>query len=52
MMRFKMGSYELDEDNYLHYTGDGWIKTVKPLTKEQIKAFKDNSLDVINLEWR
>ena len=48
---WKMGSYELDELNYLHYTGDGWIRTKQPLKKEEIELFKKGKLDVINLKW-
>ena len=44
-----MGSYELIDDE-LHYTGDGWV-SVK-LNKQQIKQFKDNTLDVLKLNWR
>lgn len=46
-----MGSYEIDEKGYLHYTGDGWITTKEPLTKKQLTLFKLNKLDVINLDW-
>jgi hypothetical protein len=46
-----MGSYELDQENYLHYTGCGWITTKKPLTKTQTKKFREGKLDVINLDW-
>jgi hypothetical protein len=46
-----MGSYELDNENYLHYTGDGWIQSKTPLTVEQIAQFKANSLDVYSIDW-
>lgn len=46
-----MGSYELDNKNYLHYTGDGWVTTKKPLTKKQLKQYHKKELDLISLEW-
>jgi hypothetical protein len=46
-----MGIYELDRENYFHYTGCGWITTKKPLTTSQIKKLKEGKLDVINLHW-
>ena len=46
-----MGSYELDQENYLHYTGDGWITTTRPLTKEEISKFRAGKLGMDDFDW-
>lgn len=47
-----MGSYEIDELNYLHYTGDGWITTKSPLTKKELKDWKAGLLTYEDFEWQ
>jgi len=46
-----MGSYELEQENYLHYTGCGWMTTKDPLTENKSKKFREGKLDVIYLDW-
>jgi len=46
-----MGSYEIDQEGYLNYTGDGWSRTKKPLTENQITMWKNNEIDFEDLEW-
>lgn len=46
-----MGYYYFDEENYLHYTGDGWIRTKRPLTTKQKSKWLDGKLSFNDLEW-
>ena len=46
-----MGSYEIDQENYLNYTGDGWVRTTKPLTQEEIDKFNKGELGFDDFEW-
>ena len=46
-----MGSYELDENKYLHYTGDGWVTTTRTLTNQEIKDFNKGNIDYMKFEW-
>ena len=46
-----MGGYELDQENYLHCTSDGWITTTRPLTQEEIKQLKSGTLDMSQFDW-
>lgn len=44
-----MGGYQLIR-NVLHYTGDGWVSAV--LSNAEVRLFKQNKLNVLDLDWR
>lgn len=47
-----MGSYSIDELGYLHFTGDGWITTTRPLIFEEQEKWKKGELHFSDFDWK